>query len=115
LLFPLHTRMRGLCLHLPLRLFVERLRTAVVEPNPNPDGGWQRFFRRGGQVQVEANGENNQENNEQPRYQQQQRETSFWRRLLILVGAIPMSPEEEAVALEQLVDMFPQYDLEQTF
>ena len=35
---------------------------------------------------------------------------SFLRRLLILMGAIPMSPEEEARALEQLVDMFPQYD-----
>jgi hypothetical protein len=27
-----------------------------------------------------------------------------------LAGAIPMSPEEEARALAQLVDMFPQYD-----
>ncbi|GKY91851.1 hypothetical protein MPSEU_000156700 [Mayamaea pseudoterrestris] len=35
---------------------------------------------------------------------------SFLRRLLILAGAIPMSAEEEAAALEQLVDMFPQYD-----
>jgi hypothetical protein len=26
------------------------------------------------------------------------------------MGAVPMSPEEEAIALEQLVDMFPQYD-----
>ena len=34
----------------------------------------------------------------------------FSRRLLILAGAIPMSPEEEAMDLEQLVDMFPQYD-----
>jgi hypothetical protein len=32
------------------------------------------------------------------------------RRLLILAGAIPMSAEEEQVAVEQLVDMFPQYD-----
>lgn len=35
--------------------------------------------------------------------QRQQGEASFWRRLLILLGAIPMSPEEEAMALEQLV------------
>jgi len=35
---------------------------------------------------------------------------SFWRRLFMLVGAIPLTPEEEQVALEQLVDMFPQYD-----
>mmetsp|Transcript_17491 Transcript_17491/g.31743 ORF Transcript_17491/g.31743 Transcript_17491/m.31743 type:complete len:1020 (+) Transcript_17491:334-3393(+) len=94
---------------------VRRETTAVVEPNPNPEGGWQRFFRRGGEVQVaDANNDgNNQGNNEQAQPQepqQPQRETSFWRRLLILVGAIPMSPEEEAMALEQLVDMFPQYD-----
>ncbi len=41
--------------------------------------------------------------------QQDGQQQSFWRRLLILAGAIPMSPEEEASALEQLVDMFPQY------
>jgi hypothetical protein len=35
---------------------------------------------------------------------------SFFRRLLIMAGAIPMSPEEEALYLDQLVDMFPQYD-----
>jgi hypothetical protein len=35
---------------------------------------------------------------------------SFLRRLLILAGVVPMSVEEEASALEQLVDMFPQYD-----
>ena len=76
----------------------------VVEPTPNPEAGWQRFFRRGGQVQGEdVNDDGN--NHLQPQGQQ---ESSFWRRVLILVGAIPMSPEEEAVALEQLVDMFPQ-------
>ena len=35
---------------------------------------------------------------------------SFFRRLLIMAGAIPLSPEEEAMYLDQLVDMFPQYD-----
>jgi hypothetical protein len=35
---------------------------------------------------------------------------SFFRRLLIMAGAIPMSPEETAMYLDQLVDMFPQYD-----
>ena len=39
-----------------------------------------------------------------------QGEPSFLRRLLILVGAISMSPEEEAIIIGQLVDMFPQYD-----
>jgi hypothetical protein len=43
-------------------------------------------------------------------HQQQQQQPSLIRRLLVLAGAIPMSPEEEAAALEQLVDMFPQYD-----
>ena len=86
---------------------VRRETTAVVEPNPSPKGGWQRFFRRGGAVQVaDANNDgNNQGNNEQAQLQEQkqpQRETSFWRRLLILVGAIPMSPEEEVMALEQM-------------
>jgi len=46
---------------------------------------------------------------EQPPQNQPNPETSFWRRLLILAGAIPMSPEEEAAAIAQLVDMFPQY------
>jgi hypothetical protein len=39
-----------------------------------------------------------------------QPQTSFFRRLLILAGVVPMSLEEEAAALEQLVDMFPQYE-----
>jgi hypothetical protein len=40
----------------------------------------------------------------------QQDPPSFLRRLLILAGAIPMTPEEEARALAHLVDMFPQYE-----
>lgn len=35
--------------------------------------------------------------------------TSPFRRLLILLGIIQMSPEEEEAAMEQLIDMFPQY------
>ena len=46
----------------------------------------------------------------QQQEQQQEPQISFIRRLLMLAGAIPMSPEEEARALTQLVDMFPQYD-----
>ena len=36
--------------------------------------------------------------------------SSLLRRLLVIAGAMSMSPEEEAMALDQLVDMFPQYD-----
>ena len=42
--------------------------------------------------------------------EQQQQPLSFLRRFLVMAGAIPMSPEEEARALASLVDMFPQYD-----
>lgn len=35
---------------------------------------------------------------------------SILRRFLVLAGAVPMTPEAEQEALEQLVDMFPQYD-----
>ena len=42
--------------------------------------------------------------------QQQENELPFFRRVLMLTGLMPMSPEEEARALGQLVDMFPQYD-----
>lgn len=34
----------------------------------------------------------------------------FIQRVLLFTGLMPMSPEEEARALAQLVDMFPQYD-----
>ena len=42
--------------------------------------------------------------------QHPQQERTFWRRLLTLAGAIPMSSEEETAAIEQLVDMFPQFE-----
>jgi hypothetical protein len=87
---------------------VRRETPVIVDRNPNPRG-WQRFFRRGGQV--EANDDNTDQAQPQDQEQQQQQgDTSFWRRFLILLGLIPMSPEEEAIALEQLVDMFPQYE-----
>jgi len=38
------------------------------------------------------------------------RQRSFFRHLLVIAGIVPMTPEEEAETLEQLVDMFPQYD-----
>ena len=47
------------------------------------------------------NGRNQNNNNQQQ---------SLFRRLLLFAGAVPLSPEEEARALGQLVDMFPQYD-----
>ena len=37
-------------------------------------------------------------------------ETSWLRRFLLMTGAVPMTPAEEANAIDQLVDMFPQYD-----
>jgi hypothetical protein len=88
---------------------VRRETPVIVDRNPNP-GGWQRFFRRGGQVEVNDDGTAQAQPQEQQQQQEEQGHTSFWRRLLILLGAIPMSPEEEAIAMEQLVDMFPQYE-----
>jgi hypothetical protein len=41
---------------------------------------------------------------------QEDQHQSFLRRLLIFAGAHTLTPEEEDVALGQLVDMFPQYD-----
>jgi hypothetical protein len=35
---------------------------------------------------------------------------SFIRRFLVMAGVVPMSAEEESRTIEQLVDMFPQYD-----
>jgi len=61
---------------------------------------------------MQQNVEQLQENEEQPQLppQQPQPELSFFRRLLAFAGAAPMSPEEEILAILQLVDMFPQYD-----
>jgi len=63
--------------------------------------------------QGEANSELQTENEIQsPQLQQQQQgiRVPFFQRVLLFTGLIPMSPEEEARALTQLVDMFPQYD-----
>lgn len=59
------------------------------------------------QDESEANGT---ELGNQQEQQQPESPPSFFRRLLVLMGAIPMSPEEEAHALAQLVDVFPQFD-----
>jgi hypothetical protein len=45
----------------------------------------------------------------QPQQQEEDPQPSFFRRFLVLAGAIPMSPEEETRALVQLTAMFPQY------
>eukprot|EP00804_Cyclotella_cryptica_P017153 CCRYP_003373-RA/>CCRYP_003373-RA protein AED:0.01 eAED:0.01 QI:93/1/1/1/1/1/2/132/1013 len=82
---------------------VRREAPALAEQNNGNVGGLRRFFRRGGEEDA-TNG------NQADGQQTQDRQTSFWRRLFVLAGAIPMSPDEEAAALEQLVDMFPQYD-----
>merc|ERR1712232_230944 len=40
----------------------------------------------------------------------QHEQQNLLQRFLVLTGALPMSPEEENRYIEQLVDMFPQYD-----
>ena len=52
---------------------------------------------------------NNNENNNVVQQQQQHQQTLL-RRLLLLSGVVQMTAEEERVALEQLTEMFPQYD-----
>ena len=47
---------------------------------------------------------------EEPEEEEGRNGTSWIRRFLLLAGAVPMTPAEEAAAMEQLVDMFPQYD-----
>mmetsp|Transcript_25625 Transcript_25625/g.51336 ORF Transcript_25625/g.51336 Transcript_25625/m.51336 type:complete len:1008 (-) Transcript_25625:198-3221(-) len=96
---------------LPIPAFsfeVVRRDNQAVAQNPE-NGGLQRFLRRGGEAEV-VNTDTANNNNPEERNQERQPQPSFWRRLLILAGAVPMSPEEEAMAIEQLVDMFPQYD-----
>jgi len=53
---------------------------------------------------------NNTANNNTRGRNQNNSQQSLFRRLLLLAGAESLSPEEEARALGQLVDMFPQYD-----
>jgi CUE domain len=53
---------------------------------------------------------NRAENNEERRNGAAQQQQSLLRRLLLLAGAVPMTPAEELAALDQLVDMFPQYE-----
>lgn len=47
---------------------------------------------------------------ENPQDPEQDAQIPFFQRILLFTGLMPMSPEEEARALAQLVDMFPQYD-----
>ena len=61
-------------------------------------------------VDNENNSNNNAAQGNFPPAAMPQQQQSLLRRFLVLAGAIPMSPEEEAAAMEQLVDMFPQYD-----
>ena len=94
---------------------VRRDAVGIPTDGNQADGGggtWQSFFRRGGQVQAPPPPPEDvpappqeEEGAEQP-----QQEPSFWRRLLTLAGFVPMTPEEEAIALDQLVEMFPQYE-----
>lgn len=89
---------------LPIPAFsfeVVRRDNQAVAQNPD-NGGLQRFLRRGGQAEV-VNTDDANTNNQNERNREQQPQQSFWRRLLILAGAVPMSPEEEAMAIEQLV------------
>mmetsp|Transcript_19176 Transcript_19176/g.27093 ORF Transcript_19176/g.27093 Transcript_19176/m.27093 type:complete len:164 (+) Transcript_19176:706-1197(+) len=77
----------------------------------NANAGQQPQGQAEGAGATDRNVENVNNNNgdAQPPAREEQQQ-SFVRRLLVLAGAIPMSPEEEARALEQLVDMFPQYE-----
>lgn len=78
--------------------------------NGNGGGGLQRFFRRGGQVDADDNNQGEARPGQDQQPQEEEQRQSFWRRLFLLAGAVSMSPEEEALALDQLTDMFPQYD-----
>jgi hypothetical protein len=63
--------------------------------------------RRAGNQNVAGN---NNDNDGVGNHRPLQHQPSLLRRMLVLAGAIPMSPEEENAAVEQLVDMFPQYE-----
>lgn len=100
---------------------VRRETVVAADENPQEDvgvrGGWQRFFRRGGQAEdinaVQEAADTNDEDDDQEHDEQvqpQEQQPSFWRHLLLLLGFVHMTPEEEASALEQLTEMFPQYD-----
>jgi hypothetical protein len=84
---------------------VRRETPALADNAAGGTGGLQRFFRRGGAADTNDGTNNGNQANDGGQGQQQQ---SFWRRLFVLAGAIPLTPEEEAVALDQLTDMFPQ-------
>ncbi len=77
---------------------VVRRDNQAVAQNPET-GGLQGFLRRGG----EAANNNNANNGPGDRIQDDQPQQSFWRRVLIMIGVMPMSPEEEAMSIEQLV------------
>lgn len=50
-----------------------------------------------------------------PLQQNDQQQRSLFRRWLLWIGAVRMSTAEERAALDQLVDMFPQYDRQDLF
>jgi hypothetical protein len=66
--------------------------------------------RRPTLVAQDGNNNNNNGNDNNNDNINNEPQPSFLRRLLVVAGFVPMSPEEEATALDQLVDMFPQYD-----
>lgn len=61
---------------------------------------------------TDGDGTQQQQEQEQPAVANDNNEEgpSFWRRLMLLVGLAQISPEEEAIAIMQLVEVFPQYD-----
>jgi len=69
-----------------------------------------RIQSQGQQMQQQANTNASEFEQQQNQTQPAPTEQSLFQRLLLLTGAVPMSAEQEIVALTQLVDMFPQYD-----
>ena len=97
---------------LPLPAFsfevVRRPAMAVMLPQ-------RREAAAGGQVQNDDNNADNTDNNNAVRAAGRNNnnavaQPSFLRRLLLVSGIVQMTAEEERTALEQLVEMFPQYD-----